>query len=74
MNSSQIPNKICGEAWLYFLYKGYGILSKLNDKSCKCQKNYNIYRLICLKCHTFYIGSTIRPLHIELKNTHILIP
>ena len=28
---------------------------------------YTIYRLICLKCHNFYIGSTIRPLHIRIK-------
>ena len=32
-----------------------------------CQKNYTIYRLICLKCHNFYIGSTIRPRHIRIK-------
>ena len=38
-----------------------------------CQKTYTIYYLICLKCHNFYIGSTIRPLHIRIKeylNTH----
>ena len=31
------------------------------------QKTYTIYRLICLKCHNFYIGSTIRPLHIRIR-------
>ena len=31
------------------------------------QKTYAIYHLICLKCHNFYIGSTIRPLHIRIK-------
>ena len=30
-----------------------------------CQKK--LYHLICLKCHTFYIWSTIRPLHIRIK-------
>ena len=38
-----------------------------------CQKTYTIYCLICLKCHNFYIESTIRPLHIRIKehlNTH----
>ena len=38
-----------------------------------CQKTYTIYRLICLKCHNFYIGSTIRNFHIRIKeqfNTH----
>ena len=28
------------------------------------------YRLICLKCHNFYIGSTIRPLYIR-TNEHL---
>ena len=32
-----------------------------------CQKTYTIYRLICLKCHNFYIRSTIRLLHIRIK-------
>ena len=32
-----------------------------------CQKIYTIYRLICLKCHNFHIGSTVRPLHIRIK-------
>ena len=38
------------------------------------KKTYTIYRLICLKCHNFYIGSTIRPLYIRIKenlNTHV---
>ena len=38
-----------------------------------CHKTYTIYRLICLKCHNFYIGSAIRLLHIRIKehlNTH----
>ena len=26
-----------------------------------------IYRLIWLKCHNFYIGSTIRPLYTKIK-------
>ena len=34
-----------------------------------CQKTYTIYRLICLKCHNFYIESTIRPLHYRIKGT-----
>ena len=25
------------------------------------------YPLLCLNCHNFYIGSTIRPLHIRIK-------
>ena len=32
-----------------------------------CQKTYSIYRLICLKFHDFYIKSTIRRLHIRIK-------
>ena len=32
-----------------------------------CQKTYSIYRLIGLKCYNFYIGSTIRPLRIRIK-------
>ena len=32
-----------------------------------CQKTYTIYRLICLKCHNCYVGSTVRPLHIRIK-------
>ena len=32
-----------------------------------CQKTYTIYHLICLKCHNFYIGSSIRLLHIRIK-------
>ena len=31
-----------------------------------CQKNLH-YRLICLKRHNFYLGSTIRRLHIRIK-------
>ena len=30
-------------------------------------KTYTIYCLIYLKLHNFYIGSTIRPLHIRIK-------
>ena len=30
-------------------------------------KTYTIYRLICLKCNNFYIGSKIRSLHIRIK-------
>ena len=34
----------------------------------RCLKTYTIYRLICLKCHNFCIGRTIRPpLHIRIK-------
>ena len=32
-----------------------------------CHKTYTIYRLTCSKCLNFYIGSTIRPLHIRIK-------
>ena len=32
-----------------------------------CQKTYTIYRLICLKCHNFYIGSKTRPLPLRIK-------
>ena len=32
-----------------------------------CHKTYTIYRLTCLKCGDFYIGSSIRPLHIRIK-------
>ena len=41
-----------------------------------------MYRLICLKCHNFYIGSTITLLHIRIEehlntrkcsfNTHLI--
>ena len=40
---------------------------KPNKRSKYMPKNYTIYRLICLKCHNFYIGSTIRPIHIRIK-------
>ena len=30
-------------------------------------KTYAYYRLIYFKCHNSYIGSTIRPLHIRIK-------
>ena len=36
-------------------------------------KTYTVYHSICLKCHNFYVGKTIRPLHIRIKehlNTH----
>ena len=32
-----------------------------------CQKSYTIYRSMCLRCRYFYVGSTIRPLHIRIK-------
>ena len=32
-----------------------------------CQKTYSIYCLISLKCHCFYIGITIGPQHIRIK-------
>ena len=32
-----------------------------------CQRIYTIYHLISLKCHNLYIGSTIKPLHIRIK-------
>ena len=32
-----------------------------------CQKTFTIYRLICLKCNNFYIGSTIKLDHIRIK-------
>ena len=35
-------------------------------KNKKTKTNLH-YRLICLKCHNFYIGSTIRQLHIRIK-------
>ena len=38
-----------------------------NKQSKYLQKNYTIYRLIHLKCHNIHIGSTIRPLHISVK-------
>ena len=31
------------------------------------QETSTIYRLICLKCHHFYAGSTIGPIHIRIK-------
>ena len=33
-----------------------------------CQKYYTIYRLICLNCHSFYIGIIFRPLHVSIKD------
>ena len=37
-----------------------------NKRSKYVPKNLH-YRLICLKFHNFYIGSTIRALHIRIK-------
>ena len=42
--------------------------SQLSNKRSKyIPKSYSIYRLVCLKDHDFYIGSTIRSLHIRSK-------
>ena len=38
-----------------------------NKRSKYMPKTHTIYCLICLKCHNFYIGSTIRPHHIRIK-------
>ena len=38
-----------------------------NKRSKYMSKTYSIYRLICLKCHNFYLGSTIRSLHVRIK-------
>ena len=32
-----------------------------------CPPKYSIYRFICLDCHNFYIGCTIRPFYIRIK-------
>ena len=36
-----------------------------------CHKTYTIYRLICLKDHNFYIGSTIKPENIIKEQLNI---
>ena len=38
-----------------------------NKKSKYMPKTFTVHRLIGLKCHNFYIGSTIKPLHIRIK-------
>ena len=57
----------------YLMKKNHNTITTCTQVNCSlrdpntCQKTYTIYPLICLKCHNFYIGSTIRPLHIRIK-------
>ena len=41
--------------------------SQLPNKGSKYMPKNLHHHLISLKCHNFYIGSTIRPLHIRIK-------
>ena len=41
--------------------------SQLPNKTFKYMPENLHYRLICLKWHNFYIGSTIKPLYIGIK-------
>ena len=41
--------------------------SQLPNKRSKYMPKNLHYRLMCLNCNNFYIGSTIKPLHIRIK-------
>ena len=56
-----IPNK---EKEQY--YQNMHSSQLLNKRSKYMPKTYTIYRLICLKCHNFYLGRAIRSLYIRI--------
>ena len=42
----------------------------LNDERILCFKSMVVYQVKCNNCHQFYIGSTVRALHMWMKEHH----